>query len=200
MAFDKITDAERQGKGNVGLPDTPALTTAEMQAQMDSLANLMIDKYNEFIDKLTGDDAATYIGALVPPEATANPNIQSILNSMVTKLGLCVAVKHSHPNKEVLDSISQEAFDGLERVLMLLAGIMSIEQRLTDNSSALPSSAAVKYFVDNYDFRSVILRFAYPVGSVYSTTGRTNPTTYFGGTWNLIDTDSAGVSRFKRVG
>ena len=31
MAFAKITDSDLKGKGNVGRPDTPGVTTAEMQ-------------------------------------------------------------------------------------------------------------------------------------------------------------------------
>ena len=52
MEFNKITEADRQGKGNVGQPDTPALSTAAMQQLMDSLPNLAIDKFNEFIDAI----------------------------------------------------------------------------------------------------------------------------------------------------
>ena len=51
MAFQKITELERAGKGNVGQPDTPNKGVTEMQEQMDSLANLAIDKFNELVDK-----------------------------------------------------------------------------------------------------------------------------------------------------
>ena len=47
MSFTKITSDDTAGKGNVGQPDTPDLTTTEMQEQMDSLPNLIIEKFNE---------------------------------------------------------------------------------------------------------------------------------------------------------
>lgn len=52
MKFDKITAEDRAGKGNVGQPDTPNLSTSAMQVLLDSLPNLAIDKHNEFIDAL----------------------------------------------------------------------------------------------------------------------------------------------------
>ena len=37
MAFRKITEGDMLGKGNVGRPDTPGVSTAEMQRIMDEL-------------------------------------------------------------------------------------------------------------------------------------------------------------------
>ena len=70
MAFKKITDEDRAGKGNVGQPDTPGLTTAEMQEVMDSLPNLAIDKFNELVDALNEATAAVNMGATVPEGIT----------------------------------------------------------------------------------------------------------------------------------
>ena len=56
----KITNADRTGKGVVGLPDTPGLSTGDMQARFDSLGNLAIDKFNAMVeastDTVTNDD------------------------------------------------------------------------------------------------------------------------------------------------
>ena len=197
MAFDKISAADREGKGNVGQPDTPNLTTSEMQEQMDSLPNLMIDKFNEFIDALNANTAAANIGASVPNGITAQENIQSILNAMVLNLALCVSDKHTHANKEVLDMISSDSLEAYDRLVVLLDGLNSFETFLTNTDSSFPTSGAVKRFVDSYDMRSKILEAAYPVGCVYSTTG-TAPGTVFGGTWSFIDS-SDGVSRYVRV-
>ena len=46
----KITSADRVGKGVTGLPDTPGLSTGDMQARFDSLGNLAIDKFNAVVD------------------------------------------------------------------------------------------------------------------------------------------------------
>ena len=198
MAFDKITTQDRAGKGNTGLPDTPALTTAEMQEQMDSLANLAIDKFNEFIDALNAATAAISVGCEVPDGITAQENVQSVINAMVTTLALCNNVKHSHSNKTVLDGISDLSIGSYNDLVSLFTGITAIDHTLLANDGLIPTSLAVKNFVDNYDFSTKVRNAAYPVGCVYSTTG-TSPTTLFGGTWTLLDTDSAGVKRYERT-
>ena len=198
MAFKKITDEDRFGKGNVGQPDTPGLTTAEMQEQMDSLPNLAIDKFNELIDALNDSKAATNMGAEVPDGITALGNVQSILNAMVLNLSLNTSARHTHANKLTLDSITQVALDDYNRLSMLLTAILSIQTAITDVDTALPTSGAVVDYIDSYDMRSKILATAYPVGTVYSTKG-TSPTTLFGGTWNLLDTDASGVKRYERT-
>lgn len=46
----KISNADRADKGVYGLPDTPGMSTTEIQERFDSLANLAIDKYNGLVD------------------------------------------------------------------------------------------------------------------------------------------------------
>ena len=198
MAFKKITDEDRAGKGNVGQPDTPGLTTAEMQEVMDSLPNLAIDKFNEFIDAINATTAAVNMGATVPEGITAQPNVQSILNAMVLNLALNTQARHTHANKTALDSLSQEGIDDYNRLSTLFTVIQSLETVITDNDNALPTSGAVVDYVANYDIKAKILSAAYPVGTVYCTKG-TSPTTLFGGTWNLLDTDASGVKRYERT-
>lgn len=198
MAFKKITDEDRSGKGNVGQPDTPGLTTAEMQEVMDSLPNLAIDKFNELIDALNEATAAVNMGATVPEGITAQPNVQSILNAMVLNLALNTQSRHTHANKTVLDGLTQAGIDDYNRLSILFTAIQSLETAITDNDNAIPTSGAVVDFVDTYDMKAKILATAYPVGTVYCTTG-TSPTTLFGGTWNLLDTDASGVKRYERT-
>ena len=50
----KITSADRADKGVTGLPDTPGLSTGDMQARFDSLGNLAIDKFNAVVDAVGG--------------------------------------------------------------------------------------------------------------------------------------------------
>jgi len=199
MAFNKITDLDRQGKGNVGLPDTPALTTTEMQEQMDSLANLMIDKFNEFIDALNAASAAYSVGASVPSGISAQANVQSILDAMVLNLNLNTNARHTHANKNALDSISDLTLAAYNRLVTLLSTIVSVENSVLNNNTSIPTGGAVIDYINNFDMRSKILAAAWPVGSVYSTRSNQSPTVTFGGNWNLIDTDSYGVSRYVRI-
>lgn len=50
--YQKITQEDTQGKGVTGLPDTPGLSTGDMQAKFDELSNVIIEKHNELIDDL----------------------------------------------------------------------------------------------------------------------------------------------------
>jgi hypothetical protein len=60
----KITSTDRAGKGVTGLPDTPGLSTGDMQARFDSLGNLAIDKFNAVVDSV--GDTVTNDGEKLP--------------------------------------------------------------------------------------------------------------------------------------
>lgn len=53
MAFTKIEQADLVNKGVTGLPDTPGLTTGEMQAKFDELVtDVVVPKFNNLCDEL----------------------------------------------------------------------------------------------------------------------------------------------------
>lgn len=61
MGFTKITESDLNGKGNIGKPDTPGVSTEEMQRILDELPReVIIPKFNALIDELeqNGLDAA----------------------------------------------------------------------------------------------------------------------------------------------
>ena len=47
-----IKSSDRVGKGVTGLPDTPGLSTGDMQERFDSLGNLAIDKFNAVVNSV----------------------------------------------------------------------------------------------------------------------------------------------------
>lgn len=197
--FDKVTAQDRANKGNVGLPDTPNMTANELQERMDSLPNLGIDKLNELIDGLNAETAAGNIGMVVPNGVTTTQTtIQAVINAIVLDWSLNTADRHTHANKAVLDTITSTMLDDYSALVTLFAGIASIAQAVSNNNSAIPTSKAVKDFVDAYDIKSKVLAVAYPVGVIYSTKG-TAPGTLFGGTWSVLDTDTQGVTRYLRT-
>lgn len=64
MAFTKITDEDLQNKGVIGLPDTPGLSTSEMQAKFEQTAReVIVPKLNQLVDDLAAPSAASQIGA-----------------------------------------------------------------------------------------------------------------------------------------
>ena len=53
MAFEKITQQDLAGKGNLGRPDTPGVDTEEMQRILDELPReVIIPKFNALIDAM----------------------------------------------------------------------------------------------------------------------------------------------------
>lgn len=197
--FDKVTAQDRANKGNVGLPDTPNMTANELQERMDSLPNLGIDKLNELIDGLNAETAAGNIGMVVPNGVTTTQTtIQAVINAIVLDWSLNTANRHTHANKAVLDTITGTMLDNYSALVTLFTGIETIAQSVSNNNTAIPTSKAVKDFVDAYDIKSKVLAVAYPVGVIYSTKG-TAPGTLFGGTWSVLDTDTQGVTRYLRT-
>lgn len=64
MAFTKITDEDLKNKGVIGLPDTPGLSTSEMQAKFEQTAReVIVPKLNQLVDDLAAPSAASQIGA-----------------------------------------------------------------------------------------------------------------------------------------
>ena len=65
MPFTKITETDLQNKGVIGLPDTPGLSTTEMQEKFDEIAlDVLCPKHNGLIDELSATSAAANVGAL----------------------------------------------------------------------------------------------------------------------------------------
>ena len=201
MSFTRITNEDRTGKGNTGLPDTPLLTTTEMQEQMDSLPNLAIDKHNEFLDELEASTAAQSVGCVAPVGVTSTQDtVQSVITAMGSILSTTNTQKHTHDNKTSLDALTSELVTELTAIATMLSGISSVETALTNNAAAIPTSQAVYDFMNTADLKGNILNTIYPIGAVYQTT-TTDPDTIFGtsGKWTLLSTSSEGIKTYKRT-
>lgn len=74
----KISSADRAGKGVTGLPDTPGLSTGDMQARFDSLGNLAIDKFNNVVDN---------VGDTITNDSTKLPTMAAIVDYVVSMGG-----------------------------------------------------------------------------------------------------------------
>lgn len=80
MSFTRILSSDTKNKGVIGLPDTPGLSTEDMQKKFDEIAlYVIIPKLNALMGELESAAAAASLGASVPDGITAEENIQSIL-------------------------------------------------------------------------------------------------------------------------
>ncbi len=119
MAFTKITENDTINKGVIGLPDTPNLSTSEMQAKFEELSNdVIIPKFNNLVDELEAKSAAGNIGATIPSGINAErENVQAVLNGIAEKahtheksdaeLTDAVTKAHEHSNKSVIDKFTE---------------------------------------------------------------------------------------------
>ena len=59
----KILPEDTNGKGVIGLPDVPGLTTQDMQERFDQIAlEVIVPKFNELADILSSNEGAGNIG------------------------------------------------------------------------------------------------------------------------------------------
>ena len=96
----KISSADRSGKGVTGLPDTPGLSTGDMQARFDSLGNLAIDKFNAVVDS---------VGDAVTNDDTKLPTMKAIVDYVVSMGG-------GDMTKAVYDTDDDGVVDDSERL------------------------------------------------------------------------------------
>ena len=67
MKLERITQEMMRGKGSVGRPDTPGVSTAEMQRILDELPReVLAPAMNRLADQLESPQAAAALGAVLP--------------------------------------------------------------------------------------------------------------------------------------
>lgn len=110
MAFSKITDADTNGKGNLGRPDTPGVSTEEMQRILDELPReVIIPKFNELVGALADKTAAALLGAA---EGDAATTVQAALEGRYRK-------SETYSRKETDEAIG-------EKIVAIGAGDMAM--------------------------------------------------------------------------
>lgn len=107
MAFTKITDGDLKDKGVMGLPDTPGLSTSEMQAKFEQIAReVLVPKFNQLVDELLGPSAASQIGAK-GKNRTVQGHIESLENPHNVTAEQVGAYTKDQTEKAISDRISQ---------------------------------------------------------------------------------------------
>lgn len=107
MAFTKITDEDLQNKGVIGLPDTPGLSTSEMQAKFEQTAReVIVPKFNQLVDDLSNPSAASQIGAN-GKNRTVQGHIDNLENPHNVTAEQVGAYTKDQTEKAISDRISQ---------------------------------------------------------------------------------------------
>lgn len=107
MAFTKITDEDLKNKGVIGLPDTPGLSTSEMQAKFEQTAReVIVPKFNQLVDDLSNPSAASQIGA-GGKNRTVQGHIDNLENPHNVTAEQVGAYTKGQTDKAISDRISQ---------------------------------------------------------------------------------------------
>lgn len=175
MAFDKITAEDTNGKGVVGLPDTPQLDTTSMQKKFDELAtDVIIPKFNKLVDDMSGNGAAGSTGAKVPEGLVAEQNVQAVLQALhddtqtrqSKEAGKGLSTndytneekntvqkntnsRHTHENKSVLDLITSSVKSGYDRVVTMLSSVKRVATEVEASDESIPTGKAIVNFVQD---------------------------------------------------
>ena len=77
MSFNKITTSDLTNKGVSGLPDTPGLSTSEMQRKFDEIGKeVIVPKFNELVDELNKNGNVIKASDIVGIRVNANKQIE----------------------------------------------------------------------------------------------------------------------------
>ena len=115
MSLSPITEEMLAGKGNLGRPDTPGVTTAEMQRILDELPRaVIVPAFNALIEALTAAAGAAALGAAGPDGGAST--VQAELDSR--------ALAASCPTTAQMTEAITEAVN--EKVVQIGAGDMAM--------------------------------------------------------------------------
>lgn len=148
MALKKIEQSDLVNKGVIGLPDTPALSTSDMQKKFEETArDVVIPHFNKLVDTLESPTGASNIGVSTPQGYEANPNVQAVLDAIAKTSNENKADRHSHSNKSVLDTITDLIKKGYDRLVTLFEGIKNVSNTVTNSTEEIPTSKAIVDYV-----------------------------------------------------
>lgn len=144
--FEEITQADLVNKGVEGLPDTPNLETAEMQRKFDEITKeVIVPKFNALIQKLNNDLGSDI--KMIDPKDDTSKTLSALIGEIEDEVGLNTADRHNHANKALLDSLTAILFEAYNRLVTMLAGVNSVTDVVTNDTTVIPSGKAIVDFV-----------------------------------------------------
>lgn len=111
MIYEKITDKDLQGKGVIGLPDTPELTAQAMQEKFEETArSVIIPKFNLLIDSLTAGGQPVQSENVMLVRIGENGDLQMSADGTTWK---DVTAKALESKADISDVYTKEETDGV---------------------------------------------------------------------------------------
>lgn len=195
--FTKVDEAEIRAAGVTPLTDSPTLPPAQLKEKFDQKGDMALEAFNNHIDEISANTAASNIGAAVPSGVTAAETVQAILGGLALLAVPADAVKHTHENKAVLDGITSGQLAGYDAIVTNYGSIAPETSLSPLSNTNVPTSKAVADYFGMLG--SSIFDISHPVGSVvFCETGVAPATLYGYGTWTSVG--SAGdLIAYKRT-
>lgn len=223
MAFTKITPADTTGKGVIGLPDTPELSSTDMQEKFDELAlDVIVPKFNNLVDEITdafveeGGDIADVAQALTD-EVSRAQGAEGDLSDAITTLDGAVMKKATYDsdndgvvdNSELLNGHADSYFATAQSVSDLTTTVNGKMTRsvydadndgVVDNAEALGGHGA-SYFATASALSDEISRAqAAEGGKVDKVAGKGLSTNDFTTAYkNQIDTNTSNIGNLSNL-
>lgn len=197
MAFTKVDEAAIRAAGVVPLTDSPTLPPAQLKAKFDEKGDMALDAFNNHIDEITADTAASNIGATVPTGVTASATIQSILGGLALLAVAADSVKHSHENKTVLDGITSGQLAGYDALVTNYSGISPVTTLSVLSNTSIPTCKAVADYITGLSYTT--FDTVHPVGEIVLCESGVSPASLYGrGTWTSQG-DVGSFTAYKRT-
>ena len=148
----------------------------------ESLSNKADSSHNHSVEDITGlGEAITDINSKLNTDETDIASNKSSISQLKTDT--------ENIYSELVDykASNAKSLTNLETEFQTLVG--DIDSRLTSAETTLSNKADSEHkhkMTDIEDYKTVLLDFIYPVGSIYTSMNNTSPATLFGGNWNQI--------------
>lgn len=152
--FTKIDRADYSGKGVIGLPDAPQLSTTAMQEKFEEIStDVIIPKFNNLVDELEGISGASNIGtkngnvqsdidAFDGKVATFNGDISQLKTDMTTAKGDITTLQSDvNNNKSDIASLQSDNVTNKSDISTIKANISSLDSDNTTNKTNISKNA-----------------------------------------------------------
>lgn len=132
MALPTISAGDLLNKGITGMPATPELSVADLQAKFDELSiDVIVPKFQALVTALENASAGFDLGVTAPTGITASNKVKSVIDAIATML---------------IDLIDK-AEANYDPIVTLLTGILNITNNMDSSTSSIPTCKAITDYI-----------------------------------------------------
>lgn len=142
----KFKETDFEGQGITELPDRPneaGMTSADLKARFDNIPKIVmaLGKINNFFNWLKASGASD-IGA-TPIKEGGSDKVQGILGEIQAENEDNTEARHTHDNKELLDTLDDVALANLAKLIATFGTMQGVSTVVSNTHEEIPTSKAV---------------------------------------------------------